>query len=549
MAHPIMMLSNSPCLFHLNFRRATTLTAYPAPNRNMHFIPTAALLLALFAGTASAQPAPPQGRSVADPPAIPPWGAQPPPAAGQPIQLSIRGVPGWFRIGVPAGWQIGADRLSGRVAVSGEGRSVRLWLVLLPQAIGAADVEPIFSVMNAQMSPKAIWSSPAFARNGSRMTIAARGRDGDVTRVAGLSLVPAGEVTVALYAIVGARHAAFEPSRNLFAAVLESFMPLPGYVGGRPGLEGISFERWVDPNERAFSLDVPKGWRAQGGTVRKAAIDVRQVVQLASPDQTVLIQFGDAQMPTFVEPADGATEEGARGPAPAMRYLPAAEFGPRYLDWRAKPLLGDLAIEEARALPELGQRLQSIQGAYATDGVVRRVDAADVRFRGTWNGRPANGYLFAATSRVAHRDGDAVWFTGDFGSLQGFVAVEDRIPTAIAVMERMRTSFEITPQWYRDNTRTVEAMARQAGETGRHVSAAVSKAFANAQPPYTSIHERFAYYKNDVVPLTDPKSGQSYRAQVGSNYYWIAERGQIVGTTTSFNPDPLWFREMLAVRP
>jgi hypothetical protein len=90
---------------------------------------------------------------------------------------------------------------------------------------------------------------------------------------------------------------------------------------------------------------------------------------------------------------------------------------------------------------------------------------------------------------------------------------------------------------------------RLAGEANQHVSSTIAKSYANTQPPYRSIHERFAYYKNDVVPFRDVQTGRSYQVQVGANYYWIAERGLIVGTATSFNPDLLWFREMLMVKP
>jgi len=48
-----------------------------------------------------------------------------------------------------------------------------------------------------------------------------------------------------------------------------------------------------------------------------------------------------------------------------------------------------------------------------------------------------------------------------------------------------------------------------------------------------------------VVDVGDPQTQQRYQVQGGSNYYWIDDRGSIVGTNTQFNPDPLWFREML----
>jgi hypothetical protein len=37
--------------------------------------------------------------------------------------------------------------------------------------------------------------------------------------------------------------------------------------------------------------------------------------------------------------------------------------------------------------------------------------------------------------------------------------------------------------------------------------------------------------------------------QVGSNYYWMGARGFVLGTREHFNPDPLWFRDILTIKP
>ena len=37
--------------------------------------------------------------------------------------------------------------------------------------------------------------------------------------------------------------------------------------------------------------------------------------------------------------------------------------------------------------------------------------------------------------------------------------------------------------------------------------------------------------------------------QVGSNYYWLDERGVLVGTEKPVDPDPLWLREILNATP
>ena len=122
-----------------------------------------------------------------------------------PIQLSIRGVPGWFRIGVPAGWQLAADRISGRVQVAGaEGRTVRMWRVFLPRPLDQAAAASLLRALNAQIAPRAPWSPVAMEQSGTRLVAAASARDGDVTRVTGLSLLSANGVTLALHVVANA---------------------------------------------------------------------------------------------------------------------------------------------------------------------------------------------------------------------------------------------------------------------------------------------------------------------------------------------------------
>jgi hypothetical protein len=480
---------------------------------------------------------------------LPPAGTTPRPLPA-PFQLSMRGIAGWFRIGVPAAWQLDADRISGRIVVGGpSGRGIRLWLMMVPRSVEPGEAASLLAAANAQIAPRASWSPIMIARNGSQETATSHARDGDSTRATGISLVPAGPTTVAIYATAVAPTKVFDQSRDLFAAIFESFLPLPGYVAGAPGLERIDFDRWTDPVERAFSLDVPKGWKVRGGTVRRAANDVRQVVLAVNPEQSALIQFGDADIPPFIDVP--AVKDRAIGPAPAMEAGSVSAFGRRYIGWRVRPLIPDLAIDAERRLPALQHRLQSIQSAYTTGGVERRVEAGELVFRGTWNDKPSRGYLFASITRIVPPNGRSMWIAGDFGSLQGIIAAEGRIPTAIAVMNRMRTSFETNPQWFRDNARAVESIARVATETGAHVADAVATAFGNDEVVADrSIYNRYAENRQrDVVPFKAPQETAGRSVQVGSNYYWIGERGLIFGTNTYFNPDPLWFRTMLTVSP
>jgi hypothetical protein len=59
----------------------------------------------------------------------------------------------------------------------------------------------------------------------------------------------------------------------------------------------LTFVRWQDPKEHAFSLEVPKQWAVSGGLFRFASVDVRPAIEAVSPDGHVRIVAGDAQPP------------------------------------------------------------------------------------------------------------------------------------------------------------------------------------------------------------------------------------------------------------
>ncbi len=61
--------------------------------------------------------------------------------------------------------------------------------------------------------------------------------------------------------------------------------------------------KYVDPQEHAFSIDVPAGWRAQGGLRRMGQLDIRQGVDIASPDGAIRIFLGDVNVPVFTTPS------------------------------------------------------------------------------------------------------------------------------------------------------------------------------------------------------------------------------------------------------
>ena len=58
----------------------------------------------------------------------------------------------------------------------------------------------------------------------------------------------------------------------------------------------------VDPQEHAFSIDVPQGWKAYGGMFRSNAVEVKPFIDMTSPDGEVNLRVGDASIPSYELP-------------------------------------------------------------------------------------------------------------------------------------------------------------------------------------------------------------------------------------------------------
>jgi len=59
---------------------------------------------------------------------------------------------------------------------------------------------------------------------------------------------------------------------------------------------------FTDPVERAFSMEVPEGWKVQGGTKRPSTAAVQGSVQASSPDGAIVVYAGD-EFPIYSEPS------------------------------------------------------------------------------------------------------------------------------------------------------------------------------------------------------------------------------------------------------
>src|SRR5207302_4061862 len=70
--------------------------------------------------------------------------------------------------------------------------------------------------------------------------------------------------------------------------------------------QAVSFVTWREPNEGAYTLGVPRGWKISGGIWRRTPVDVRSALSVASPDEAIHLFIGDYDPIARREP-DAAT--------------------------------------------------------------------------------------------------------------------------------------------------------------------------------------------------------------------------------------------------
>ena len=103
--------------------------------------------------------------------------------------------------------------------------------------------------------------------------------------------------------------------------------------------ETLAFETWREPNEGAYTIDVPRGWRISGGVRRITAVDVRSAVNAVSPDGTVRIFIGDYDLMPRRELDQAARMAGLHegqtiGGSLIARYQTGVQVAERYPAWK-----------------------------------------------------------------------------------------------------------------------------------------------------------------------------------------------------------------------
>jgi hypothetical protein len=226
------------------------------------------------------------------------------------------------------------------------------------------------------------------------------------------------------------------------------------------GDETVRFTTWREPNEGAYTIDVPQGWSVSGGVMHRTPVDLRSGLNVASPDGAIRMFIGDFDLLPRREPDQltsmaGMREGGVYSDILMARFMNGAQFAERYPAWK---LCRQPQIMQSGLLRPESEALTRQIAPYAYSmGTAAMASIGEAAFRCG----EAEGFVSATTllTRPASGQGVSMWFVYQ---LSGFMARDARqAPFAKQVLSTMLASLRMNRDWE----------ARNAQAAGQHAQA------------------------------------------------------------------------------
>ncbi len=309
-------------------------------------------------------------------------------------------------------------------------------------------------------------------------------------------------------------------------------------------LPTLQYVRWEDPREKAFSLEVPKGWKINGGLFRFASVDVRSCVELTSPNEKIRITGGDQEIPTFSLPMSSFFPEGSwYSPGYGvnmivMHYLTGLEFAQEYVQKRKESILSNIQFTETKDRPDIAQTLNSFNAVQNLAGISQIMTAGEVAFTAQMDQQNVKGYYFAASTKITYPAGmseGGIWLVP---YLHGFIATEDQVAVAQEVLQHGIQSILINPQWVSMQQGITSETSKIVSRTNEEISNIISESYWNRQASQDDLSRKWSNTILGQTDLVDPDSGETFKSSSGHNYYWRKQNSnEIAGTDTYERPD------------
>jgi|CZKF01.1.fsa_nt_gi hypothetical protein len=469
--------------------------------------------------------------------------------------------PAGFSVDIPAGWVVTADSTQGRIKLRGtRGEQVVIWPIFIEKRQLNADGAARLVMQLARRLDSSLSWTPANA-SGNVARVVTKGASSSGATVLTWSNTPTG-ASVAVYELV-APPDVYGSSANTFTRILQSFRGSPDnssrQTGGSASSGPVTYVNWKDPQEGAFTLQVPKGWQVAGGAFHLTATDVRSAVTMISPDGQMRIFFGDANIGGFIEPSQMLAYAGLRegslyglgdgSKLEIRRFITGAQYARTYAQNKFAQQCSGAQVQSGGERQDLTSTFS--QSARAEGTANGRLTAGDAVFTCTGKSGQLQGHVIAATL-YPFPGKSTIW---QLYRLYGYIAAPQSQQAADSIAQQVMQSFRVDQQWrqradqtannavQQDNARSqqIQARARAAiQENQRQTSEMIVKGYEQRSQVNDEISRKRENAILGTTDVIDPASGSQYKIDSYSNYHWMNNQGAITGNNTGSSPGYGW---------
>lgn len=292
---------------------------------------------------------------------------------------------------------------------------------------------------------------------------------------------------------------------------------------------------FTDPQEGAFTLEMPRGWKDSGGTARRNALQYRGWALALSPDGATVIAVNDPGEPSYIAPSPLLMASGFRigrvynGGGGTSYIVAPYESGEQYaVTWgqRAlRTLCTGTQLSSHRSRPDLTQRVNGLSAAF---GIVH--DFGEAAFTCEKNGQPMVADIYMSTTVIR---GAGIWYAD---VIEAFLTPKPFAGLAAGLLAHMVRSVRVNPVWLERQSQTNVDVSRIATETNAAISDTIMQGWEDRGAVMDRIMEEDSRARLGIDVYADPATGTQYTVSNTSRYYWANAGGTVVGTDTDTAP-------------
>ena len=307
--------------------------------------------------------------------------------------------------------------------------------------------------------------------------------------------------------------------------------PAPTATGNWEGWPLVTF---VDPNEKGFTIQVPKGWKVTGGIFRWW-IDPAVFLQMEGEDSRVIV-IGIPYPPLFQQVPAVLKQTGIKDGAWVNSMLVYDYMDvPTYIQRIALPQM-------RKNLPDDDIKLQKITDLTSsltpnTNPLVVRRSQAEATFT---DNKGRTHYCSAITRFMS-----VIWSV----DLIYYRVPAEESASMLKMVNRITRSFAFDADWRRAEQAGQMKRSQIIAATQKEIGDIIDQSYRSRSATMDRLHQDYVNVIRGTTDVYDPTTGQVFSVPSGSNYYW-RQGSDIVGTLTGDSPNPGEnFIELLEWRP